>query len=599
MKLATKIGQVIKLNLMNIIRFEALYRFLTIPLYLQMIDRGLKMVLKASGYSYVTAANLAEILLVPWTWLFLAAAGLVGLFFLAVEIGALVTAYQGTVYLRKVPPYEMLAGGLHKVADECGKGNWKLFFLLAGNYILVNLFLLYRVLSHVKPVNFVMEELLGTRFGTPFLFAAFLILAAVLLPGVFAPYFSMVEQKSFADSWWNSRQLMKGRGKSVVGILLAGNVCLLLAAVLFYLLAVAAAAVAVTVLVKRSLQLAVLSGLAGQIELAVLLLYSIFISVLNLGMVTVIYYHYQERRLEENSWQFSGRLLGRGARRKLLLSGAAFGAVSGLFLFDLVYNGSRAGDGAFLEIQITAHRGSSKTAPENTMAAVKAAVEELADFVELDVQETLDGVLVLCHDTNLSRLAGVNRRVSELTLAELSELDVGSWFSEEFAGEKIPELRKVMEYAKGRIKLNLELKNLGDDTSLPEQAAALVAELGMEEQCVISSARMRYLERVKAANPDIHTGYIVAAAYGNYYANDCLDFISIRSSFVNREFVGRAHGEGKAVHAWTVNSAAELEQMKLAGVDNIITDYPVKAREICFREEATENLLEYLRMVFR
>ena len=121
----------------------------------------------------------------------------------------------------------------------------------------------------------------------------------------------------------------------------------------------------------------------------------------------------------------------------------------------------------------------------------------------------------------------------------------------------------------------------------------------MEEQCVISSARMRYLERVKAANPDIHTGYIVAAAYGNYYANDCLDFISIRSSFVNREFVGRAHGEGKAVHAWTVNSAAELEQMKLAGVDNIITDYPVKAREICFREEATENLLEYLRMVFR
>lgn len=298
MKLATKIGQVIKLNLMNIIRFEALYRFLTIPLYLQMIDRGLKMVLKASGYSYVTAANLAEILLVPWTWLFLAAAGLVGLFFLAVEIGALVTAYQGTVYLRKVPPYEMLAGGLHKVADECGKGNWKLFFLLAGNYILVNLFLLYRVLSHVKPVNFVMEELLGTRFGTPFLFAAFLILAAVLLPGVFAPYFSMVEQKSFADSWWNSRQLMKDRGKSVVGILLAGNVCLLLAAVLFYLLAVAAAAVAVTVLVKRSLQLAVLSGLAGRIELAVLLLYSIFISVLNLGMVTVIYYHYQERRLE-------------------------------------------------------------------------------------------------------------------------------------------------------------------------------------------------------------------------------------------------------------------------------------------------------------
>ena len=74
---------------------------------------------------------------------------------------------------------------------------------------------------------------------------------------------------------------------------------------------------------------------------------------------------------------------------------------------------------------------------------------------------------------------------------------------------------------------------------------------------------------------------------------------SIRSSFATKELVKRAHEAGKAIHVWTVNSVAELEQMKQAGVDNIITDYPVRAREICFREEATENLLEYLQMVFR
>lgn len=599
MKLATKIGQVIKLNLMNIIWFEVFYRFLTLPLYLQIIDRGLKTVLKASGYSYVTAANLAALLLKPWTWIFLAVAGLCGLFFLAVEIGGLVTAYQGTIYLRKVTPYEMLAGGLQKAADECRKKNWKIFLVLGGEYLLFNSLLLYRVLSHVKPVNFVMDELFGTRFGVPLLAAFFLFLAAVLVPGPFALFFSMVEQKSFSDSWWYSKCLVKERWASTMALLMAGNLCLLLMVVAAYVLAMAAAAIAVTFFVKRSLQLAVLTGMTGQIELVVLFAYSILLAVLNMGIITVIYYQQQERGLEQNAWRFSGPLLGRGYRRKLRAFGAALGLISGILLFDLVYNGSLAGSDAFLEIQITAHRGSSMSAPENTMAAVKAAVEELADFVEVDVQESLDGVLVLCHDIGLQRLAGVKQSVSELTLEELLRLDVGSHFSPEFAGEKIPQLREVMEYAKGRINLNLELKNLGDDTSLPEQAAALVKELGMEEQCVISSVRMNYLERVKAVNPNIRTGYIVAAAYGNYYTNEYLDFISLRSSFVTKELVESAHEAGKAIHVWTVNTAAELEQMKQAGVDNIITDYPVRAREICFREEATENLLEYLRMVFR
>lgn len=597
MRLGKEIGQVIRLNLKNMLKFELFFRFFTLPFYLQVIDQGLKLALKASGYSYVTAGNLAGFLMKPATMLLLFAAGALGLFFVAVEVGGILTAYQGTVYLRKVPPYEMFAEGLKKVLDEWGKRNWKLFFLLACEFILANLLLFYRVLSHVKPVNFVMEELFHTPFGLPCLALLAAALLAVTLPGGFVLFFSMAEQKSFADSWWHSRRLMRKTGKSVLFSLIAGNLILLGCAGAGYLLAVGVSAVAITLFVKKGLQLAVLIGMRDRIELVLLLLYSVLVNILNLGIVSAVYYHAKEQALERTLQNSCGKFFYRQDKQKLLWLGTAVTVLGGFFIFDFAYNGSAYGDDALLKIQITAHRGSSKAAPENTLAAVKAAVEELADFVEIDVQESLDGILVVCHDQNLRRLAGVNRRVKDMTWEELSGLDMGSHFSEEFAGEPLPALRTVMEYAKGRVNLNIELKNIGDASMLPEKAAAMIQELGMEEQCVVSSVKLNYLERVKQAAPDIRTGYIIAAAYGNYYGNEALDFISIRSSFVTREMVEKAHESGKAVHAWTVNGQVELEKMKQAGVDNIITDYPVLAREICFREEATENLLERLRMV--
>ncbi|MDO5351013.1 MAG: glycerophosphodiester phosphodiesterase [Lachnospiraceae bacterium] len=599
MKLVKESVQVIRLNFLNVLGFQLLYRFLTIPLFLMFADRGLGFALKASGYSYVTAGNLFSFLLKPWTLLFLLAAGLMGLFFLTVEWGSLLTAYEGTVYLRKVSPAEMLAGGLEKITNEFEKKSWKLPLVLTGDYLLINLFLICRMFSHVKPVNFVMDELAATSFGSLVTAAGVIGLAALLLPGTFTIHFSMLEQKSFEDSWWNSCQLMKQRFWQVLFLLGMGNLLLTAAMGAVYFLTVTASAVLITCFVQKSLQLAVLLGVTERIELVVLFLFSIFTCILNLGLLTVAYYCMQERKLGRPFWSSSGSVLGAGYRKKLLWLGMVLAFISAFFVFDLSYNGSLAGSDALLEIQITAHRGSSGEAPENTMAAIQMAVEEMADFAEIDVQESLDGVIVLCHDLNLGRLAGVNRNVKDMTLEELQALDVGSSYSAEFAGEPIPTLQEVLEYGKGRISFNIELKQIGDETDLPERVAAMIQEMDMKEQCVVSSVSLNYLERIKAADPDIRTGYIVAAAYGNYYKDEPWDFISLRSSFVTKALVEQVHEAGKAIHVWTVNSTAELEEMKQAGVDNIITDYPVRAREICCREEAAENLLEYIQLILK
>lgn len=272
----------------------------------------------------------------------------------------------------------------------------------------------------------------------------------------------------------------------------------------------------------------------------------------------------------------------------------------GLFyIYDLVRNGSELSEELLIETEITAHRGSSRTAPENTIPAIEAAVEEMADSVEIDVQMTADGVVVLGHDASLKRVAGVNRSIASMTFEELEKLDVGSWFSSEYAGTRIPSLSEVLELCSQKTSLNIEIKYVGKNSELPEKTAEMVREYGMENQCVITSTNLSYLKRVKEALPEIRTGYIISAAYGNFYSSEDVDFISIRSGFVTSALMQNAHEQGKAVYAWTVNTKSELERLTLLGVDGIITDRPVLAREIVYREEATESLFEYLKLVLR
>ncbi len=355
---------------------------------------------------------------------------------------------------------------------------------------------------------------------------------------------------------------------------------------------------AVTLFTDNRLALAFLPAACGRIDLVLLFISSMLLAMGNYGALSVQYFQFSSRVLKK-----AGNISDSGARwanKKTALASISVAVVFSLVtLFYVVYNGSAIAGGILGTVQITAHRGSSKEAPENTMAAIKQAVNDLADFVEIDVQETADGVVVLGHDSSLRRVAGVNRSIGSYSLEELKGLDVGGWFSGDFKGEQIPTLEEVMEYCKGKININIEIKSAGDDSLLPEKVALLIDKYQMNEQCVVTSSRRLYLTRIKKLDEKIRTGYIVSAAYGNYYSSDDIDLISLQSSFVTERLVEAAHLKGKAVHAWTVNSKSEMERMKMLSVDNIITDYPVLAREIIYREEAAENLLEYLRLVLR
>ena len=594
-----EIYQMIRGNLRSLLLFEFFFRFIAGTLLVQVGTRGLKFCLDRAGYSYLTLANAWKFFLHPWTMLFILVMAVLALFLNMIEIGGLVTAFSGAAYFCHPTLWEIFSGALEKVRDELRHKNYRLFGMGMISTFTVNLFYLYRIFSRIKPVNFVIKELLDQPLAVSVSLLVFLLFLALLFPAFFVFHGCMIGQKSYWDSRFESMELLKGRWAQVIGMAALLEMCLIILFLTVYYLSVFLMAVVTVLFVKEDLGLAFLMETTDRAEWFLVILASIFASMVCWAFVTREYYQVISRRKGRmEGWEFAttGRNIRFSKKTGLALLGL-FLAMSGFFLFDAAYNGNFISKSVAVQTRITAHRGSSSGAPENTMAALEKAVEEMADRAEIDVQETADGVIVLCHDTSLKRVAGVNKKVSDLTLEQIKKLDVGSWFSSEYQGEQIPTLEEVMEYAKGKIDLNIEIKNLGNSSGLPEKVIELVEKHEMQEQCVITSTNRFYLKRVKAVNPEIRTGYIISAAYGNFYSDEFIDLISIRSSFVTERMIESAHEAGKAVHAWTVNGKVEMERLKQLGVDDMITDRPVLAREILYGEEAKANLLEYLRLV--
>ena len=594
-----EIYQMIRGNLRSLLLFEFFFRFIAGTLLVQVGTRGLKFCLDRAGYSYLTLANAWKFFLHPWTMLFILVMAVLALFLNMIEIGGLVTAFSGAAYFCHPTLWEIFSGALEKVRDELRHKNYRLFGMGMISTFTVNLFYLYRIFSRIKPVNFVIKELLDQPLAVSVLLLVFLLFLALLFPAFFVFHGCMIGQKSYWDSRFESMELLKGRWAQIIGMAALLEVWLIILFLAVYYLSVFLMAVVTVLFVKENLGLAFLMETTDRAEWFLVILASIFASMVCWAFATREYYQVMSRRKGRmEGWEFAtaGRNVRFSKKTGLALLGL-FLAMSGFFLFDAAYNGNFISKSVAVQTRITAHRGSSSGAPENTMAALEKAVEEMADRAEIDVQETADGVIVLCHDTSLKRVAGVNKKVSDLTLEQIKKLDVGSWFSSEYQGEQIPTLEEVMEYAKGKIDLNIEIKNLGNSSGLPEKVIELVEKHEMQEQCVITSTNRFYLKRVKAVNPEIRTGYIISAAYGNFYSDEFIDLISIRSSFVTERMIESAHEAGKAVHAWTVNGKVEMERLKQLGVDDMITDRPVLAREILYGEEAKANLLEYLRLV--
>jgi glycerophosphoryl diester phosphodiesterase len=236
--------------------------------------------------------------------------------------------------------------------------------------------------------------------------------------------------------------------------------------------------------------------------------------------------------------------------------------------------------------QVIAHRGGGAVAPENTMAAFRRAIAEGADWLELDVQENADGVVVVEHDRDFMRVAGRDLDVWRARAADLADLDVGSAFGPEFSEERVPELRQVLELARGQAGVFIELKYYGHDVELETKVVDLVEATGVASDIVVMSLEYEGIRKMAALRPEWTYGLLNVVSLGDLTRLE-VDFLALSANAASLAMIRRAHRHGMRVYAWTVNDPVQMMTMMSRGVDGIITDRVALARQVI---EARETL---------
>ncbi|SCK23353.1 glycerophosphodiester phosphodiesterase family protein [Streptomyces sp. WMMB 322] len=248
-----------------------------------------------------------------------------------------------------------------------------------------------------------------------------------------------------------------------------------------------------------------------------------------------------------------------------------------------------------------AHRGASGYAPENTLAAVRKADKLGIDWVENDVQRTKDGELVVMHDTTLARTTNAEQlypdrspwNVSDFTAKEIARLDAGSWFSDDYKGEKVPTLEQYLkQVTKGGQKLLLELKapelypGIEMQTLRELRSEGWLDRSHTKSRLVIQSFNANSVRTTHVLNSRVKTGFL-----GNPKVSELdsyakfTDQINPTHSAATKDYVDEVHarkgplGKRMEVFTWTVNDASTARTVDKAGVDGIITNFPDVVRE--------------------
>lgn len=569
-------------NWSTLLCFEMLYRGVGFVILSPLIRFLLGLLPGLAGEAYLGQDNILTIFQHPPAILLLLGVLLLAGFFVYFEIVALFL-YSERSWRREY----CSVWGLWKETTAKAAGLFLPKRLLIFLLLPVMMFSLFSItsgyLQNVKVPEFVMEflgenpPLFGVFVGMVLLFHLILFLYLFGLPAL------LFEGKSFIGSWKESRRLLYKRKIRIIGKVAAYWLLFVvflgaLTVIGIYLLVGAVRLFTNPAIARGQFQLYFVSlqGVWGVVTGA---LTSVF-----LCSVIVVCYH-QGRRdprpLVEKKPRTKRKVAGRIA--------VIIGTLLFLVFFSETEIGGRVWRSADLPTKIVAHRAGAAFGPENTVAALRQAAEDGAYMAEIDVQQLKDGTLIVLHDTNFKRTTGRDLNVWDADVETVKQLDAGSSYSSEFAGEPVPTLEDMLLAAKDNIHLMVELKANGHEENLVQNTLDLMEQCGMKEQCMIASMDVDILKQVKQLAPDMKTVYISVLLFSDQYSLKDIDAYSVETTSLTTELVVKANFQGKQVYAWTANSEETMDKILRCGADGLVTDNPLLAK-YCI-SEANENLL--------
>jgi len=600
--------RLIRKNWKRLVALEVIYKMNFFFLIVPFTSLCFNIALSFTKYSYITTENLARFMFYPQTLLAIVFVIFVTSLFLLMEIGSLFYFFEDCKNDVEHNVIQLFIAGAKTM---CSILRRRMFLIpICALFIssFLNIPMIGLLVSEAGIPTYLMKALFSVGYARTIFFVSVLVLFIISYRHIFILPICILDKKNYKEARRSSVAYIKGNGIAVLLQLLGTNLVLGAIFLIVYLICCGILVLMVYLFSKPHVAIPLFLQNYNQLNRIIFICISIFGAIVNFALISNLYVRVSKPKIQEfseskaNSEQNGKRHFRRSIRRKVKQGGAVILCLCVLTTYSYFYNTFRNGtfnaEESLIGLQITAHRGNSIEAPENTLPAMQKAIDCYADFAEIDVQLTKDGEVVLCHDSNLYRTGGVRKKISKLTYGQLLQYDVGGWFSEDYIGTTVPTLAQVLELCKGKIKLNIELKRIHRQRELVEKVIELIQKYEFERQCVITSMSYEALKMVKETDSTIKTGYIMSLAYGNFYENKNIDFFSMKAAIVTDDIVRMAHKRGKEVYVWTVNTRDEITRLSTLGVDNIITDKPIYVQKVLYEVNDT-SLFQYVRMIIR
>ena len=585
-----------------LILFEILWKLVTLLVIAPACAGLIQLAIHLAKLKYLTTSNLLQFLRSPWTILLLAVLLLLAALYTLFEIAAVCTCFRQSRFQKvRTTLGRMVRSGLQSVLH---------FFRGGGPFLVLHLLVLIPLMQFSATSgiftamgipDFLAYYMTKKEFLLPIYVAAIILCCLLSVRWVFSSVLFTQNQCSYRSARATSVQLVRGRFWQTFFSVLVWNCCYFAALLVFLCMITVVVLMVIRATGSNDLIMSQAMRILKLLIQIVLWSFSFFATPICMAHLTAL--------LEKRCVQMPEVVLpepvplSRSAkpfrRSTAVLTACCFTvAALGLnlsYVYSVFTGKANFRLALFQNPTVMAHRGLSADAPENTLYAFSDAISVGVDFIELDVQQTRDGVLVVMHDSNLKRTTGVNKDIWDVDYADIQNLDAGSWFDPAYANARIPTLEETLQFVDKRAKLNIEIKPTkhGSDT-LEQDVAELITRYQYTDACYVTSFSYGSLKKVKEANPEIRTGYLMSVAYGQFSSLKYADTFSLNKVFVTSQVVNAAHQQGKQIFAWTVNGMSEVRSLCNLHVDSIITDDPVMVQNVISRDSTGETLRSVL-----
>ena len=534
-----------------------------------------KAMMLVSGETYIAPVNLNKVLLNPLSIIMMLIFAVIVTLMSLFEIAGLLHTFSVAQAGCETNLTCMFMAGFRACWKALNPRNWPIMIFILVLFPLTKLLPLSGSTFKLVLPGFVNQTIDYTKWLNILYIFLYWVLILFLAVYIFSVNGFVLQKESFFKSCSKSRKLCKGH---VIEVLF--NMFLLTVILNFAINSISSILVVngeeLMSFVRRTGNVVAKSEAVGTYTYALRQVLKSFLSpAINNAALTVLFYKFLDDKTKKETVSSEVHQLKNFSMKRTIAFVVSLAFVSLGIIGFMTYRYSYLFESVDRPL-VCAHRGDNVNAPENTMPAFELAASENLKWIELDVHQTSDGVIVCNHDSTIKRVTGRNLAIHDVTYEDLSKIELGPWMPGEYEHVHICTLREALELAKENdMNVQVELKGHPADKNFEENVLAVINETGMHDNVMVIAQDASRLKRIMELDPTITKGYCMVIAVGDLNDIEYTDNITIEESYVTPELVRAMHEKGIKVFCWTVDLDDTVQYLVSCDVDVIGTDNPM------------------------